>query len=147
MAGLTKARPEKMESESGRGWTDNRWDAPGGPASPVPGPGVSQQSGPRLSSASLVYGLAAARPVAGREGRYVPCAVRGAAGKLESSAPPRRGRKAPPFPDRPAKRGRSALPGPPAPPEWGAPSGSLGVSEGWAPHRFWGTSYLTPRSA
>lgn len=91
MADLTKARPEEMQSASGRGGTDP-WSAPGGPASPVPGPGVSKKSRPRLSSASLVYNLAAARPVAGGEVRNVPCAVRGTPGELvESSAPPRRG--------------------------------------------------------
>lgn len=41
MADLTKARPEEMESASGRGGIDP-WSAPGGPASPVPGPGVKR---------------------------------------------------------------------------------------------------------
>ena len=76
-AGLTKAHPEKQESELGRGWADDPCNAPGGPASPIPGPGVSKQSGLRLSSASSVYGLTAARPVAGRGIRNVPCAVEG----------------------------------------------------------------------
>nr|KAF6416147.1 hypothetical protein HJG59_009455 [Molossus molossus] len=126
-----------MESESsGRGWTDDRWDAPGGPASPVPGPEVSKQSGPRLSSASLVYGLAAARPVAGRG--YATCHAQ-LEGPRESwrapprPAPPRQGGKAPPFPDRPAKAG-TLHPSRPALLGWGAPSSSLGVSEGWFPH-------------
>lgn len=99
MADLTKARPEEMESASGRGGIDP-WSAPGGPASPVPGPGVSEQSRPRLSSASLVYGLAAARTVAGREVRNVPCAVEG---PRESwwGVPPRPGVgvEAPPAPE------------------------------------------------
>ena len=76
-AGLTKAHPEKKESELGRGWADDPCNAPGGPASPIPGPGVSKQSGLRRSSASSVYGLTAARPVAGRGIRNVPCAVEG----------------------------------------------------------------------
>lgn len=70
MADLTKARPAEMQSASGTGGTDP-WSAPGGPASPVPGPGVSQKSRPRLSSASSVYNLAVARPVAG--GRHATC--------------------------------------------------------------------------
>lgn len=96
MAALTKAGPEEMEPETGRGGADP-CSAPGGPASPVPGVGVSKLSRPRLSSASLVYGLAAARPVAGREGRNVPCAVGG-----PRDCWPR----APPHPSRPTRVGK-----------------------------------------
>lgn len=41
MAALKEGAPEKMELASERGTTDP-WSAPGGPASPVPGPGVSK---------------------------------------------------------------------------------------------------------
>lgn len=76
MADRTKARPQDTGSESGRGWTDDPWTALGGP--PVRYlvlEFASEQSRSRPGSASLVYGRAAAWPGAGREGRYVPCAV------------------------------------------------------------------------
>lgn len=97
MAALTKARPEEMKSASGRGGTDP-WSAAGGPASPVPGPGVSTKSRPRLSSASSVYNLAAARPVAGAGG-YATCHAQ-LEGPRESwrRVPPRPGEEAPPRP-------------------------------------------------
>lgn len=96
MAAPTKAGREEMEPATGRGGADP-WSAPGGPASPVPGLGVSKLSRPRLSSASLVYGLAAARPVAGREVRNVPCAVGGPRDCWPG---------APPHPSRPTRVGK-----------------------------------------
>lgn len=53
MAALPEARPRGDRIGVRAGGTVP-WSAPGGPASPVPGPGVSKQSRPNLSSASLV---------------------------------------------------------------------------------------------
>lgn len=116
-----------------RRWADDPWNAPGGPASPIPGLGVSKQLGQRLSSASSVYGLAAARPVAGGGGviRNVPCAVEGP-GKAGGALRP-----APSARPRPARVGKPlrAPPSPPSPHGLGTSGvvpGLLGRSTGRA---------------
>lgn len=98
-----------------RRWADDPWNAPGGPASPIPGLGVSKQLGQRLSSASSVYGLAAARPVAGGGGGDTQRAMRSrgtreswgsAPPRPVSPAPPRKGGEAPSGPAQPAQPAR-----------------------------------------